>query len=274
MPDYLFSIDLEDVRDFIPNGDRYKERVPQNVDRYLQWLDKHQFKATFFTVGVVARKYPDIIEKLVDEGHEIACHSDKHIHLTEQNVQSFKEDLEQNLESLYQAGAKQIEGFRAPTFSLVEKSKWAHQVLEELGFTYSSSVLPAKNPLFGWPEFGGEPRKINGLWELPITLGKFAWMTLPLGGGIYFRVLPSFIINNFFSNRKASDATVLGYFHPYDVDTEQERFMHPHLNDSALYNWLMYKGRGQVFGKLDYLIHQGWNVRTYRSVIADWNANK
>ncbi len=268
---YLFSIDLEDVRLWMPNGEKYKERVPANTHAYMNWLNKHNFKCTFFTVGEVAEKYPWLIKEIIDEGHEIACHTNKHIPLDKQNPEDFKADLKLNVQYLNYAGAKDIVGFRAPIFSLTEKTKWAYEILTEFGFTYSSSVLPAKSPLYGWPDFGKLPKKINKqLIEIPMTIGKVGPLTIPYGGGIYFRVLPKFITIPKAKKHTNTNNPLLGYFHPYDIDTEQEYFMHPGINNSKFYNYLMYINRSKVFDRMDVLIDEGFTICTYKKYIADY----
>lgn len=267
---YLFSIDLEDVRLWMADGLSYKERVPANTHAYLNWLRKHQAKCTFFTVGEVAEKYPSLIGEIISEGHEIGCHTNKHIPLDKQSPVEFKRDLEQNMEYLVKAGAKNIKGFRAPIFSLTEKTSWAFKILEELQFTYSSSVLPAKNPLYGWKGFGSAPKKISDkLVEIPMSVGKIGPLTIPYGGGTYFRVLPSSVImKRIDAHKKASDP-LLGYFHPYDIDTEQERFMHPGINNSRFYNMLMYYNRGKMFEKLDRVLSRGFRICTYHEYVTE-----
>jgi polysaccharide deacetylase family protein (PEP-CTERM system associated) len=261
---FLFSIDLEDVRLGVENGEQYKERVPQNTNAYLNWLAMHNFKCTFFTVGNMAAKYPSLIKEIADEGHEIACHTLSHITLDRHTPETFRADLEQNMELLFRAGAKNIAGFRAPTFSLSEKTQWAFPVLEDLGILYSSSVLPANNPLFGWKNFGVKPKTVEkSLVEIPMSTGKFGPLNIPFGGGIYFRVLPEFWILSKCKQHAKSDFPVLGYFHPYDIDLEQEHFMHPGLKSNHFYNFLMYFNRKNVFSRLEKLIAEGFNIVRY-----------
>lgn len=250
---FLFSVDLEDVRDMIPNGEMYKERVPLLTEQYLKFLDEHESKATFFVVGDVARKYPDLIREIHDKGHEVACHSDKHLHLTKMSKTEFKKDLEENILSIQRAGVTKIFGFRAPTFSLTNECEWAYDVMKECGIVYSSSVLPANNPLFGWPEFGASHKDMSGVLEIPITLSGLPGLNIPFCGGVYFRVLPFFLIKRLFKSKIRKGEPILNYLHPYDIDTDQEHFMHPHIDDSSFYNFLMYVNRGKVFKRLSNL---------------------
>jgi len=261
-PTYLFSVDLEDVRRLVPDGLRFRPRVPQTTKLYLDFLEMLGAKATFFVVGEVAEEYPDLIRLIADKGHELACHTHSHVPLDKQTAASLCDDLQRNIDALRKAGAGSVSGFRAPTFSLTADTRWAYPVLRELGFRYSSSVLPAKNPLYGWPGFGEEPRVIDGILELPMTLGTIGPLAIPFGGGVYFRMLPRFALRRLF-RLHAKDRAVLGYFHPYDIDLEQERFMHPAINNNRAYNWLMYYNRRSVIPKLKALVKAGFQILRY-----------
>ena len=208
-----------------------------------------------------------LIKEIIDEGHEIACHTNNHIPLDKQTPSEFREDLEKNISLLINAGAKEIKGFRAPIFSLTEKTQWVYEILDELGFIYSSSVLPAKNPLYGWEDFGKQPKIYkNNIIEIPITVAKFGGLTIPTSGGIYYRVMPFFIIKKMI-DKNEKNLPLVGYFHPYDIDTEQEKFMHSGINNNKFYNWLMYYNRKNVFKRLDYLIANGYKICTYPNFV-------
>ncbi|MCX6240206.1 MAG: polysaccharide deacetylase family protein [Bacteroidetes bacterium] len=265
---FLFSIDLEDIRLRLKNPENYEERVPVNTHIYLNWLRKYNSKCTFFVTGDIAVLYPSLINEIVSEGHEIACHTNNHIPLDKQTPTEFRKDLEENVSVLMKAGAGQITGFRAPVFSLTQKTEWAYKVLSELTFSYSSSVLPAKNPFYGWETFGFTPRKVNDkIVEIPLTMGRFFHMTVPVFGGVYFRVLPKFFIKGGIKNCIAKTIPAVGYFHPYDIDSTQERYMNPGINDNYLYNFLMYYNRKNVFSRLDYIMNQGFSICTYYNYI-------
>ena len=263
----LLGIDLEDVRDWVENGLSYREAVPETTRIYLDQFKTWGVKATFFVVGNLARRYPQLIAAIAADGHEIACHGDRHLQLDKLTPQSFREDLQNNLAALRDCGAKDIHGFRAPTFSLTKQTAWAHDVLADLGFTYSSSVLPAKNPLYGWPEFGSRARKTAaGCWELPVTLLNVPRLTVPAAGGVYFRVLPFFLTRQAISKTIKLGQPVLTYFHPYDIDTKQERFMHPDLGGKKHLNLLMYIGRARLLSRLDNL-RRSFPFLTYRDYV-------
>jgi polysaccharide deacetylase family protein (PEP-CTERM system associated) len=254
MSSLLLSVDLEDVRDWVKNGYSYREGVVENTRAYLSYFKKWEVRATFFVVGEVARRYPRLIGEIIEAGHELACHGDVHLQLDKLSPQEFYSDMQRNLAALKDAAGCQIVGFRAPTFSLTARTAWAHEVLADLGFTYSSSVLPAKNPLYGWPEFGAAARKLTGgIWELPVTLYTLPGLSVPMAGGVYFRVLPFFLSKWAIRKSIGEGRSVVTYFHPYDIDTKQERFMHPDLGEKKLLNMLMYIGRSKVLKRLETL---------------------
>lgn len=252
--DLLFSIDLEDVRDQVDGGTRYKEAVPENTHRYLDFLKSNNAHGTFFIVGNVARKYPSLINEIATEGHEIACHSDTHIQLNKLTPEEFAEDLSRNMDALYKAGASDVIGYRAPTFSLTASTQWAYRCLDEAGLKYSSSVLPAANPLYGWKAFGQDVKQVDGILEIPITLHKLPFLRVPMAGGVYFRIIPSLLINYSARRHIKNSRPITTYLHPYDIDQGQEKFMHPDLDNKAYLNYLMYVNRTGVFSKLNKLI--------------------
>ena len=272
---FLFSVDLEDVRLRMSDGLRHEPRVEKLVEQYFKFLNKYQAKATFFTVGDIPKQYPNLIKTIVGEGHEIACHSNKHIPVAEQTREEFKTDLLKNIENLTNAGVSSLIGYRAPVYSITNKTPWAFDVLSELGFKYSSSILPAKNPLYGWENFGEVPRKMNErLWEIPVSVRGGNFLNVPFSGGVYFRVLPMMLIEKSFKEHYSKGLAVTGYFHPYDIDAKQEFFMHPGINNNWFYNWLMYYNRTGVFSRLDSIM-KTFNARiiTYKQYIEETTKN-
>jgi len=268
---FLFSIDLEDARENVVNGHLYADRVVENTETFLKWLKQNNFHCTFFTVGKIAEKYPGLIKNISSQGHEIACHSYDHKPLEQLGKEGFKADLDKNINALLKAGAAEIKGFRAPIFSLTKNCSWAYDVMKEFKLNYSSSVLPAKNPLYGWEDFGQEIKKTDsGIIELPITLTKVGPLKIPATGGVYFRVLPYFIIRNSIKKTFLNDQPVLSYFHPYDIDVQQEKYMHAGINNSKFYNFLMYYNRKKMFIRLNKLTQLDLNVMTYTQYITNY----
>jgi len=258
-PLFLFSVDLED-----PEGERFASRAAALTELYLDFLREAGATATFFVVGEVARREPALVRRIAAEGHEIACHSDQHIPLDRQDSRAFRDDLSRSLEALAAAGAPSVKGYRAPCFSLTARTRWAYDVLAELGFLYSSSVLPARNPLYGWPGFGRAPKIMSGVIELPITLLPWPLPPLPMGGGVYFRVLPGPLLRAAFRARRRTSEPVLGYFHPYDIDQERRGFAHPGFRRHSLANWLLQWNRGAVMPRLREMLALGYRIEPYR----------
>jgi polysaccharide deacetylase family protein (PEP-CTERM system associated) len=262
---FLFSIDLEEF--YAERAEFRRTPLPELVERYLALLRARQMKATFFVVGEIARKFPEVIRSLAAEGHELGCHTYDHIPLNEQTTASLRDDLRRNLDALGQYITAPVQGFRAPILSLGEKQQWAYEVLAELGFTYSSSVLPARNPLHGWPGFGLQPRRINGVLEVPVTLSPFFGLEVPIGAGTYFRCLPFGSIRRRFVDHAESDTAIVGYFHPYDIDTDQERVMSRGVGGSRLLNSLLYFNRGGTLRRLESILDAGFRIMPYRDFI-------
>ncbi len=270
---FLFSVYLEDVRSLLPDGHGYAERVPPNVEAYLGFLERHGARATFFTVGDVARRYPALIRRIAEAGHELACHTSDHTPLERLDPDLFRQDIERNRADLERAGASEVTGFRAPIFSLTERTAWAYDVLRDLGFRYSSSVLPHANPLYGWHGFESTcARHPSGIWEIPLSISGLFGCKVPFAGGVYFRVLPGALTHLLFRRRRRAGVPVVGYVHPYDIDTEQERFMHPELGGSRILNAVMYHNRGRVLPRLDRLVAGGARICRYDTFVTALDA--
>ena len=262
----LLGFDLEDINMMLPARTHMASRVDMNVQRILNWLNTQKIRATFFTVGQLAIKFPSLIREIVDEGHEIACHSFSHMTLDRFNKETFKRDLDLNCEALYAAGSSAITGFRAPVFSMTEKTSWVYDVLKSSGFLYSSSVLPSTRALYCWPSFESDsPVYMNdGLLEIPMSVGRVGNLRIPFSGGIYLRVLP-FLINQIMIKRRInSENPLVSYVHPYDFDPDEPHFMYPELGNSRVLNYLMYMNRHQTFNRLEKIIGFGYKTLSYR----------
>jgi len=261
---FLFSIDLEDVRSMIPDGHRHAERVPLLVGRYLELLERRGARCTFFTVGDVARRYPTLVRDLAAAGHEIACHGSDHLPLDRLDRARFRADLARNLEDLANAGCGEVRGFRAPVHSLTERTRWAWEVMAELGIRYSSSVLPARHPLHGWPGFSrGCSLTEPGVWEVPLSLTGVPGLDVPFAGGVYLRALPFSLVRSLFRREIRSGRPVVGYAHPFDIDSDQERFVHPELGGRLVYHHLMYWNRRGMLGRIERLAALGAPIVPY-----------
>ena len=213
-----FTLDLEDHR---PH-DGLPKRYPEIVDQLLDFLDAHKIKATVFTVGTLAEQDPALVKRIHDAGHEIGHHSYDHTPLTRQSPSTFKSDTARAKNILEDVTGAPVNGYRAPVFSLTRDTLWAVDILKELGFIYSSSIVPARNPLHG---LHGAPRKAfkwsNGLLEIPAPVGRIGPATLPYLGGFYFRYLPLGTIQK---QIRKSDAPLWTYCHPYDFDAGEKNW--------------------------------------------------
>ncbi len=243
----LFSIDLEDHTGGYSAGARYID----NARRYLDFLEEQKLAATFFTVGRVAVQAPGLIREIARRGHEIACHSQDHTPLTQQDRTAFKRATAEAKDILEQASGQAVLGYRAPIFSLTPKSPWAAEVLTGLNFTYSSSILPGRNPLHGFP---GAPMLPfawpSGLVELPVVLGGWGPVRLPFLGGFYLRYLPLAFIRHSLRQLPAG-AIPWTYIHPYDIDSTEKNWK---IDGAA--NWvslLLWLNRRRTFARLQAL---------------------
>ncbi|MDD5034957.1 MAG: DUF3473 domain-containing protein [Methylococcaceae bacterium] len=227
------TVDVEDYfqvsafERYIPRGDwdRLPGRVEQNTDRILALFAERNVKATFFTLGWVAERYPDLVRRIVSGGHELACHGYSHVRVTEQTPQQFREDVKRSRDLLEDIGGVRIKGYRAASYSIGAANLWALQVLEELGFAYSSSIYPVKHDLYGMPEaarFAFHPENAPALLEIPITTVAFGEKTFPCGGGGFFRLFPyslsRWAIHHV--NHRDNQSSIF-YFHPWEIDPGQ-----------------------------------------------------
>jgi len=272
MSTLLFSIDLEEfypAQAGTPTGAKPLEEL---VEQYIRLLAAAGARATFFVVGELARRYPSVIVRISAAGHEIACHGDRHITLDQLTPSGFATDLRANRAALAAAGAPPPRGFRAPVFSLTAATAWAHRVLADEGFSYSSSVLPAKNPLFGWPEFGPTPRVVDGVRELPITLGRVCGRDLPIFGGTYFRVMPYLLIRSRLQAALAA-GPVITYFHPYDIDAAQPWVIHAGVRGNRILNALLFLRRRSLPGRLQAYLAASPKGLTFSAFLAQVQAS-
>ncbi len=259
----LFSIDLEEFCPADPARRFRATPLPELAERYLALL-RGRGQATFFVVGETARKFPGVLRQIAGEGHELACHGDRHQTLDRLSPAEFAADLRANRDAVETASGVAVQGFRAPIFSLTSATAFAHQVLARHGFRYSSSVLPAANPLFGWPEFGKAPRWVDGVLELPMTTGRIPGTSreLPLWGGTYFRLLPYGLVRR--ALRSLDPQLPLQcYFHPYDIDTDQDWVMHAGVHGRRALNLLLFLRRRSLLERLDRLLGSSCRLSGY-----------
>jgi polysaccharide deacetylase family protein (PEP-CTERM system associated) len=228
-----FTIDVEDyfqVSAFSPYIDRnswdLREcRVENNIDNILNILNLSSTKATFFTLGWIAERYPQLVRKIVQEGHELASHGYGHERASHLSKQDFFNDIKASKNLLEDISGVAIKGYRAPSFSIGENNLWAFDCLLDAGYKYSSSIYPIKHDHYGMPE---SPRHFhsvrNGLIEIPITTLRMFGKNFPSSGGGYFRLLPYSLSKLMISKVLSIDKKpAIFYFHPWEIDVNQPK---------------------------------------------------
>lgn len=202
-------------------------RVERNTDGVLALFDEAGVKGTFFTLGWVAERYPELIRRIVEAGHEIASHGYGHDRVFSFTPQQFAADLIKARKLIEDAAGVKVTGYRAPSFSIDQRTPWAHEILAEQGYAYSSSVAPIKHDHYGWadaPRFAFRPVASSDLVEIPVTTAELGPKRLAAGGGGFFRLLPyafsHWAIRQV--NRRETRPAVI-YFHPWEIDPAQPR---------------------------------------------------
>lgn len=202
-------------------------RVERNSHAVLDLFARAGVKATFFTLGWVAERHPGMIRRIVAEGHEIASHGWDHQRVFTMTADQFRSDLRRAHQAIADAAGEAPAGYRAPSFSIDARTPWAHEVLAEEGYAYSSSVAPVRHDHYGWPDaprFAYRPVVGSDLLELPVTTVEVGGRRLAAGGGGFFRLLPLRLFSWAISRVNASDRRpAIFYFHPWEIDPAQPR---------------------------------------------------
>lgn len=206
-------------------GQRFPLRVEQSTQKTLELFAKHNTKATFFILGWVAEQCPNLIKAIAEQGHEIACHGFAHQRATEQDRATFRQDVARCKDFLEDLTGQPVVGYRAPSFSFDERNEWAFEVIQELGFKYSSSTYPVKHDLYGvpdWPRF--KHQRPEGITEIPIPTTYIYGRSVPIGGGGYFRLYPYSISRRLIARFLRQEQQPYSfYFHPWELDPQQPR---------------------------------------------------
>lgn len=225
------TVDVEDyfqvsaLADKFPreSWDTQQLRVEIGTHKLLELFEKHQIKATFFTLGWVAKRCPELVKLIVEQGHELACHGYGHQRVSDLTRREFFEDLYRAKSTLEQTSGTRVVGYRAPSFSINDNNKWAFDVMSELDFRYSSSTYPVKHDHYGVPHWPREPYQVvDGLLEIPLTTLMQNGRSLPVAGGGYFRLSPYFLsrwaLNRF---HRQENRSAIFYIHPWELDAYQ-----------------------------------------------------
>lgn len=203
------------------------DRVERNVREILDMFDAAEVKATFFALGWVAQRHGGLMREIVTRGHELASHGWDHCRVFRMDRKAFAKDILRTRKVLEDASGVRINGYRAPSFSIDQRTPWAFMELAEQGYTYSSSVAPVRHDHYGWsdaPRFAFRPLPWAPLVELPITTAMFAGKRLAAGGGGFFRVIPySFTRWAIRQVNNRDERPAIFYFHPWEIDPGQPR---------------------------------------------------
>jgi polysaccharide deacetylase family protein (PEP-CTERM system associated) len=227
------SVDLEDwfcvynlsrlIR--YADWDQCESRVERSTMRLLDLFARYRVQATFFVLGWVADRFPELVQEVERQGHEIASHGYSHQLLTSMQPEEFRVDLQRSLEALSKASSKAVWGFRAPSFSLTRSTLWAVDILSESGLRYDSSVFPVQfHPEYGIPDAELGPYRLRqNLTELPMSVAEIAGRRIPCCGGGYFRLYPYPVTRALMRRCNKQGRPVVFYLHPWEIDPEQPR---------------------------------------------------
>lgn len=207
-------------------------RVERNSDAVIELFGRTGAKGTFFTLGWVAERCPALIRRIVAAGHEVASHGWDHVRVFTMTPGQFREDLRRTRAVLEDLGGCRVVGYRAPSFSIDARTPWAHEILAEEGYAYSSSVAPVVHDHYGWPEaprFAFRPLPGADLIELPVTTARLGGRTIAAGGGGFFRLFPYAFSRWAIRQVNAEDRPGIFYFHPWEIDPGQPRVAHAPL---------------------------------------------
>ena len=200
-------------------------RVERNVERILALLARRNTRATFFTLGWVAERYPQLVRSIVAQGHELASHGYGHQRASDLSREAFTDDIRHAKQLLEDIGGVSVLGYRAPSFSIGKGNLWAFDCLHATGHRYSSSIYPIRHDHYGMPDAPRFAHRVaGGLLEIPITTLRLAGRNLPSSGGGYFRLLPYALSRGMISRVNAADREpAIFYFHPWEIDPGQPR---------------------------------------------------
>jgi polysaccharide deacetylase family protein (PEP-CTERM system associated) len=257
-----FSTDVEDyyqaeaLRRFFPREtwDGLDDRTEANVERILAILAEHRVRGTFFVLGWTAERHPDLVRRIAAEGHEVASHGYDHELIYRQSVEAFRADVRRARALLQDLSGQKVYGYRAPSYTIVHRTRWALAVLAEEGHRYDSSVFPIRRRKYGIPDAPREPYRIDdagtsGLIEFPLPAVRIGPMNVPATGGAYLRLLPiafqTWAVRRLLGEGKA----VVLNIHPWELDPDQ-----PRLPVGPRTRWTHYHNLDRAEGRLRTLL--------------------
>jgi polysaccharide deacetylase family protein (PEP-CTERM system associated) len=224
----------------------YPSRIEYQMQMLLDVLEETNVKATFFILGYIAERHPELIRLIAEKGHEIASHGFNHQHITKQNQKTFSSDIMQAKLLLEDIISAPVQGYRAPCFSITANNHWAHDEIVKAGYLYSSSTYPIAHDFYGVPDAPRTPYYLeNGLLEIPISTAKYGKKNFPAGGGGYFRLLPYFIFSKILNTSQKQLDYINFYTHPWEYDPKQ-----PKIESNVKSNFRHRINQGTALNKL------------------------
>jgi polysaccharide deacetylase family protein (PEP-CTERM system associated) len=260
---HYFTVDVEEyfqVSALEPYAPRekwrsYPSRVEPYTDMLLEMLDAAGHTATFFVLGWVAERRPELVKRIAEGGHEIASHGWGHRRVTELSRDEFRTSIRRSRALLSDLTGHDVVGYRAPSFSIIPGLEWTFDILLEEGYTYDSSLLPVRRPGAGYGGIPREPFRITRaagtLLEFPIATWKFMGATVPAGGGAYLRLLPPSLVHAAVEQLERAGSPAMLYIHPWEFDPDQPRFDVPWLTRIRHYG-----GVSQARARVDRLLRE------------------
>lgn len=224
--DYFMVSAADQVVKF-EHWDRYEIRVVESTRKVLLLLNEYKVGATFFVLGWVAERYPDLIREIIYDGHGVASHGYAHKLVYSQSPKEFREDVRKAKDILENIIKRPVLGYRAPSYSIRRDNIWALDILIEEGFKYDSSIFPAYHARGGIPNACRYPCRIktrcSEIYEFPISVMRFLWWNMPFSGGGYFRICPSLFIRTGIQKLNLEKQSAVIYLHPWEIDPDQPR---------------------------------------------------
>ncbi len=260
-----FSVDLEPwysaelVRRHFPSKE--KDYIVESVMPILELLDRYNTKATFFVLGIVAEQHPEVVKNIFDKGHEIASHGYSHKMLHELGKEGFEQEIKKSVTLLETITGEKPLGFRAPSFSLDNSTKWALEVLKTYGFKYDASIFPVKTMLYGVPKAPLHPYRPamdditqenhdGKIIEFPMTVLRL-WKNIPIAGGFYFRTLPFWFLRWSLKRVNRTGPAII-YVHPWETHPQTPRLKTLGFTS----RFITYHGIGSALKKLEGLLRE------------------
>ncbi len=249
--DYFMVSAFADVVKF-EDWPKYESRIEKNTSKILELLDEYGVKATFFVLGWVAEHYTKLVKDIHSAGHEVASHGYNHKLIYDQTPEEFRKDIHKTKNILEDITGNSVVGYRATSFSIMEKTMWALDILIEEGFHYDSSIFPIRHDRYGYPGFNRFPVKvqregIGEILEIPPSTIKFFGQNIPIAGGGYLRLFPAWITKRAVKRINLLEKKpVIFYFHPWEIDIHQ-----PKLNGRGLSKMRHYINIDSTFPKLN-----------------------